>query len=328
MKLCTFSHHSRPRVGAVIGARVLDLSAAHLAYRAAIRDDCESEALLCALVPADLLELIAGGSRSRDAVRETLAWAEPQLAADPNLTGRFGEPLTHSLDFVELEPPLLRPRKIICVGLNYLDHAAEQGIPAAKLPRNPLLFAKYDRSLAGHGAAIEYPAITGQLDYEAELAVVIGRSGRNIPEAEALAHVAGYTCFNDVTSRDIQLADRQWLRGKMGDTHAPFGPWLVTADEIADPGTLGIRLTVNGDVLQDSNTSQMIFSTAFLISFISRSVTLDVGDVIATGTPGGVGFVRTPPRFLAGGDKIDLEIEGIGTLSNYVASQLSDGQSA
>ena len=168
----------------------------------------------------------------------------------------------------------------------------------------------------GHGEDVEHPAVTEQLDYEAELAVVIGRSGRHIAETDALTHVAGYAAFNDITSRDVQFADRQWLRGKMGDTHAPFGPYLVTADEVADPGVLGIRLWLNGHLLQESSTSELIFGISELVSFISSSVTLEVGDVIATGTPSGVGFARKPPIFLRPDDVVRVEIDGLGALEN------------
>jgi acylpyruvate hydrolase len=318
MRLTMFSAGHSPRLGAVVGDRIVDLSTAHLAFRAATGDDCESVALLRALVPEDSLEFLRGGRRSREAAQATLAWLAEQPDRGESAVGPWGERLSHRLEEVTLHSPILRPRKIVCVGLNYRDHAEEQGIPLEKLPKNPIVFAKYDRSLVGHDAEVEHPAVTEQLDYEAELAVVIGRSGRFIQPEDVFSHIAGYTCFNDITSRDVQLKDRQWLRGKMGDTHAPFGPWIVTSDEIADPNRLPIRLRVNGETVQDSNTEQMIFGVAEIVSFLSRTVTFDVGDIIATGTPGGVGFVRKPPLFLRPGDEVEVEIDGIGVLRNRI----------
>jgi acylpyruvate hydrolase len=315
MRLAMYSATETPRLGAVWDDTVIDLNRAHRAYLVATGDDCESPELVDALVPADSLAYLKGGRRSAAAAGAALQWVLEELESGSSPTGVWGEPLLHPLDEVVLEPPLLHPRKIVCVGLNYRDHAQEQG---AKIPKNPILFAKYDRSLVGHGADVELPSVTEQLDYEAELAAVIGRSGRHIPQAAAMDYVAGYAVINDITSRDVQLADRQWLRGKMGDSHAPFGPYLVTADEITDPGALGIRLWRNGEQLQDSSTSAMIFGIADLISFISASVTLDVGDVIATGTPSGVGFARKPPVFLEPDDVVRVEIDGLGALENRI----------
>jgi acylpyruvate hydrolase len=315
MRLVMYSAKHAPRLGAVWGNLVIDLNRAHRAYLVVTGDDCESPELVDALVPADSLAYLRGGRRSAEAADACMKWVVEQLDSVSTPTGMWGEPLVRSLDVVTLKPPILHPRKILCVGLNYRDHAEEQG---AKIPKNPILFAKYDRSLVGHGEDVEHPAVTEQLDYEAELAVVIGRSGRHIAEADALAHVAGYAAFNDITSRDVQFADRQWLRGKMGDTHAPFGPYLVTADEVADPGALRIRLWLNGELLQDSSTSELIFGIPELVSFISSSVTLEVGDVIATGTPSGVGFARKPPVFLRPDDIVRVEIDRLGALENRI----------
>jgi acylpyruvate hydrolase len=320
MRLTMFSAASAPRLGAVVGDLVIDLSAAHAAFRATTGDDCVSQPLVRALVPEDSLEFLRGGHRSREAAAETLAWLAALPDGGASAVGPWGELLAHALDAVQLLSPILHPRKIVCVGLNYRDHAEEQGIRPEKLPRNPIIFAKYDRSLVGHGQDVEHPAVTDQLDYEAELAVVIGKAGRFIAPEDVFDHIAGYACFNDVTSRDVQLKDRQWLRGKMGDTHAPFGPWIVTRDEIADPDALPIRLSVNGETVQDSNTEQAIFKVAEIVSFLSRSVTFDVGDVIATGTPAGVGFVRTPPLYMNPGDEVEMEIEGIGALRNRIVA--------
>jgi 2-keto-4-pentenoate hydratase/2-oxohepta-3-ene-1,7-dioic acid hydratase in catechol pathway len=315
MRLVMYTAGHAPRLGVVWTDRVIDLNRTHRTFLAATGDDCESAELADALVPADSLAYLRGGRRSAEAAAACLQWVVEQLERAGTPQGPWQEQLVRPLSGVRLKAPVLHPRKIICLGLNYRDHAEEQG---AKIPKNPILFGKYDRSLIGHGEDIEYPAVTEQLDYEAELAVVIGRSGRHIAKRDALSHVAGYAAFNDVTSRDVQFADRQWLRGKMGDAHAPFGPWLVTADEIADPQALGIRLWLNGELLQDSSTSELIFGIAELVSFISASVTLDVGDVIATGTPSGVGFARKPPVFMAPDDVVRVEVDGIGVLENRV----------
>ena len=221
---------------------------------------------------------------------------------------------TVALSAVRLGPPV-RPGKIVCAGLNYRDHAEESGAP---IPEWPLLFAKLGNSIAGPGATIDIPSFTTQVDYEAELGVVIGRQARRVTESDALSYVLGYTCVNDVSARDLQFADGQWTRGKTLDTFCPVGPHIVTADEIPDPQALGIRCRVNGATLQDSSTAQMIFGVAELISFISQGITLEPGDLIATGTPVGVGFARKPPIYLTDGDVVEIDIDGIGVLTNPV----------
>lgn len=211
-------------------------------------------------------------------------------------------------------PPITRPGKIIAVGKNYHEHAAEEGQQA---PLAPLVFAKFPSSLVGDRGDITWRAAdTGQVDYEAELAVVIGRTGRDVPAYRAFDHVLGYTCLNDVSARDLQFGDGQWVRGKSLDTFCPMGPWIVTTDELPDPGGLEIRCLVNGDVVQAARTSEMVHDIPSLIAFCSRFMTLEPGDVIATGTPGGVGVFRVPPRFLGDGDEVVVEIEGIGRLTN------------
>jgi 2-keto-4-pentenoate hydratase/2-oxohepta-3-ene-1,7-dioic acid hydratase in catechol pathway len=211
------------------------------------------------------------------------------------------------------------PQKIICLGLNYRDHAAESGLQP---PAAPMFFAKFPNSLAGPHADIVPPATTEKVDYEAELAVVIGRRGRNIAEAHALAHVAGAMAFNDVSARDLQLANNLWTGGKAVDTFAPCGPALVSLEEIGDLQDLGVRTRVNGEVLQDGSTASMIFGVAATIAFLSQIMTLEPGDIVATGTPAGVGQSRTPPRFLQAEDVVEVEIDGLGTLRNRVAPPL------
>jgi 2-keto-4-pentenoate hydratase/2-oxohepta-3-ene-1,7-dioic acid hydratase in catechol pathway len=213
--------------------------------------------------------------------------------------------------------PLFTPRNVICIGLNYKDHAAEGGVP---LPEKPVVFAKLNGCVIGPNAPIVLPPDTQQVDYEAELAVVIGRRCKRSSEADALNYVAGYTCMNDVSARDFQFGDNQWVRAKSQDTFGPMGPYLVTSDEIPDPQKLPIRCLINGQVLQDSNTDKMIFGVRHLISFISRGITLEPGDVISTGTPHGVGFARKPPVFLKAGDEVVVEIDGVGRLLNPVTA--------
>lgn len=234
---------------------------------------------------------------------------------DPMTSAEAGEPIP--LAEVRVLAPVPRPEKIVCIGLNYRDHAIETG---QALPEQPILFAKWANSVIGPGTAIEIPPETSQADYEAELGVVIGRRARNVSEGQALDHVAGYTCCNDVSARDLQMAVSQWTRGKAIDTFLPMGPVLVTVDEIPDPQQLAIRCLVNGEERQSSTTSQMIFGVAELVAYLSRTMTLEPGDVIATGTPPGVGMALDPPRWLKPGDEVTVEIEGIGALVNPVVA--------
>lgn len=212
--------------------------------------------------------------------------------------------------------PVLNPGKIICIGLNYRDHAAESG---AEVPQVPVVFAKWANTLAGQGDPIRIPPITSKVDYEAELAVVIGRQGRDIPSDEALDYVFGYTNCHDVSARDLQFSEGgQWTHSKTLDTFAPMGPYLVTTDDIPDPQALRIRCILNGETMQDGNTSDMIFPVAELIAFLSQGMTLECGDIISTGTPAGVGQSRKPPVFLKAGDEVSIEIDGLGRLTNPV----------
>ena len=208
------------------------------------------------------------------------------------------------------------PSKIICIGLNYADHAAEANLA---LPAQPICFAKWPSALVGPGEPIRLPSATAEPDYEAELAVVIGRRAFDVAVEEALDYVAGYACFNDVSARDLQRAEGQWSRSKSFDTFAPMGP-MVPASAIVDPQALSIRCLVNGEVMQDGTTADMVFGVAELIAFVSRSTTLSPGDVIATGTPAGVGLAKQPPRFLRPGDEVTVEIEGVGSLTNPVVA--------
>jgi 2-keto-4-pentenoate hydratase/2-oxohepta-3-ene-1,7-dioic acid hydratase in catechol pathway len=221
---------------------------------------------------------------------------------------------TINLDRVTLAAPVTRPSKIIGIGLNYKDHAEEQ---KAKVPEVPVIFAKFSNALIGPKEAIAWDAkVTGRVDFEGELAVVIGSRIQNCPEKEALEAVFGYTCANDVSARDLQFRDIQLLRGKSLDTFCPLGPWIVTGDEIPNPNSLKIRSWLNRRLMQDGNTSLMIFSISVLVSFLSRHFTLLPGDVILTGTPRGVGVFRDPPVFMKEGDEVAVEIERVGRLAN------------
>jgi 2-keto-4-pentenoate hydratase/2-oxohepta-3-ene-1,7-dioic acid hydratase in catechol pathway len=253
--------------------------------------------------PSTMAELLAGGT-------DALAGLGAAAAAGHDRIASGGRPVVEA----DLLAPVPRPGKVVAIGRNYRDHTSEEGVDA---PSAPLIFAKWSSSVVGPGADIRWdPALTTQVDFEAELAVVIGRTARRVTEAEALDHVLGYTCLDDVSARDLQFGDGQWTRGKSLDTFCPMGPALVTADEIGDPQDLAIWCTVGDERLQDARTSAMYFGVAEIISYCSMAFTLEPGDVIATGTPGGVGIFRDPPVLLADGDVVTVSIEGIGRLEN------------
>ena len=285
MRLFTFQSSSGPRPGAVVDSQHVDLIAAG------------------ATGAHSLEELIAAGTESL-----------PQLPARPDPASVLD---ANSIRFL---PPIPHPQKVICVGLNYADHAAESG---AKVGDEPVIFNKFPTAIRGHGDPIVLPRATSQVDYEAELVVVIGRGGKHIPRDAALKHVAGYCCGHDVSARDWQLQKPggQWLLGKSFDSFAPYGPYLVTGDEVGDPGNLRIQLRVSGQTMQDSRTSQLIFGVDFLVAYLSGVCTLSPGDVIFTGTPPGVGMARRPPVFLKPGDVVEVEIEKLGVLSNSVIAE-------
>lgn len=248
--------------------------------------------------------------------RFLIAGSAAQAAAEKISRGESTPHSEHRLCDVALLPPVTCPGKIIAVGLNYRDHAIET---KQEIPTVPIIFAKFPSSIIGPDAPVVLPADDPQGDYEAELAVVIGRKTKAVSEVEALACVAGYMPLNDVSARRWQFADKQWVRGKSCDTFCPTGPWLTTRDAVPDPHALSIQMRVNGDVVQNSNTSNLIFRIPALIAFISAAITLEPGDIIATGTPEGVGVFRKPPVFLKSGDVMEVEIEGLGMLRNRVA---------
>jgi acylpyruvate hydrolase len=331
MKLVTYARNGQMALGSLLRAEearaevVVDL---HRAYRAALQhagdpgdpgapgDSGDNDELAVAglRVPPDLLGLLQGGEASLAAARRAMAFVEQRRAAgDP-----VHEALCDRLADVRLAAPVLRPGKVICLGLNYRSHLAELGEAASPYP---ILFHKAATSLIGQGQTIVLPRISQQVDYEGELAVVIGRRGKYIPEEHALSYVAGYTCANDVSAHDLEFRTSQWTSGKMLDTFCPLGPVLVTRDEIQDPGVLRLKTVLNGKTVQDGSTSDMVFPVAFLVSYISSLATLEPGDLILTGTPAGIGCNQTPQVFLRPGDRISIQIDGIGTLANPVAAE-------
>ena len=257
---------------------------------------------------------------AREIFSSMSSWLEsgPNRLIDPARLTSSAATSALPLSEVRLLPPVPRPGKIVAIGLNYRDHSTESG--AAAPPKSPIIFSKFTTSIAGPEDAIVIPLGNPNVDYEAELAVVIGRRGKAIPAAHAFEYVAGYMPLNDVSARMWQFADKQWVRGKSCDTFCPTGPHLTTHDEIPDPHALAIRARVNGVTMQDSHTGKMIFRVPELIEFISASITLEPGDIIATGTPEGVGAFRKPPVFLKSGDVVEVEIEALGVLRNPVVA--------
>lgn len=307
MKLVTFQHLSGTQIGIIQNEQVLNLTALSKQYQT-VHTDEEMPAISFS---GDLKRFIEQGE---SALRHTAKLIDFYHAKGENQ--KFARPL----DATTIVAPLSEPEKLICVGLNYLDHVKETGMEA---PKSPVIFSKYANAIIGDGQSIELPVNSDQVDFEAELAIVIGKEAKRVPEEEAYECVFGYTIMNDVSARDLQFADGQWVRGKTADTFAPIGPCIVTKDEIQDPHSLDISLTLNGETMQQSNTRNLIFKIPFIISFLSQSMTLKPGDIIATGTPPGVGMGREPKIWLKRGDNLTITIEKIGTLSNVVAESAS-----
>ncbi len=297
MKLVRFSVNGQPpRLGALQGDRIADLQAS-LAATLARRGVVRAQAIAAALVPDSTRGFLEGGSASQEAVASITEWVTVPRAA------------------ARLHAPIADPGKFICIGLNYRDHAEEAGQP---IPKEPPIFPKWANAILDPGEPILRPRGSRQLDWEVELGVVVGRTARFVPREQALEYVWGYTIINDVSARDFQFITSQWAAGKIGDTMAPVGPYLADRSEVPDPHVLDLRLWVNGTLMQNGNTRTFIFDIRYLISYLSSLMTLQPGDLIATGTPPGVGFARKPPVFLQPGDVCRLEITGLGTLENPV----------
>lgn len=284
MRLVTFHRAgTTPEPGVVIGERVVGLSSAGF---------------------ASIPDLISDWDNAKGTVEQFAAGAPQEIISD--------------LSSVTLLSPIVRPGKFICVGLNYRDHAIESNM---EIPSVPTIFNKFPSVVIGQGAPIVLPKNSTKPDYEAEFAFVIGKPARHVPAERWQEYVFGYTIVNDVSARDFQLATSQWLMGKTFDSFAPMGPWIVTADEITDPHNLNIKMTINGEVLQNSNTRELIFRLPELVAYLSSVCTLEPGDIVSTGTPAGVGFGMKPPRWLRAGDECVVSIEGIGELRNPVVAE-------
>ena len=303
MKLTQFKtkESDRQRLGVLVGDVVCDVAELAHAVKSA-----GGEPASWLLEAKDTLDVIGRGESALNDINA--------LFGDSQSPSGRGQAAGYSFDQIEFLPATY-PSKILAIGRNYVDHAIEGG---AAPPAAPLLFNKLPNSLSAHNAPIVLPDISQKVDYEAELAVVIGRRARRVSEAEALDHIFGYTLIDDVSARDLQFGDGQWTRGKGLDTFAPLGPFITTRDEIPDVQALKIEGRLNGEIMQSSNTSKMIFQVAYLVSYLSQAITLEPGDVIATGTPEGVGVFRDPPVLLKAGDVYEVEIEGLGTLRNPV----------
>jgi 2-keto-4-pentenoate hydratase/2-oxohepta-3-ene-1,7-dioic acid hydratase in catechol pathway len=292
MRLVTYESKGKWRAGVVVDDNVVDATVAAIAVQ----------------INAD------GNEISNRVIIQLTSDEQSNLERAARELANSNQSNVHSRGDIHLGPPIPDPDKIICLGLNYRSHAEEAGFA---VPKVPILFGKYRNALNGPTSPIRLPALSDEVDYEAELAVVIGKRCKNVPAEEALNCVAGYMALNDVSARDLQMRTGQWLSGKTLDTFAPCGPALVV-NEISNPQNLNISARVNGETLQQSNTSNMIFSVAETIAYISQLMTLEAGDIIATGTPEGVGFKRNPPIFLRDGDIVEVEVEGIGVLRNPV----------
>jgi len=303
MKLAQFKtkDSAQQRLGILIGDVVCDVAELARAVKSAGGNPPD-----WLLAVTDTLEVVKRGSAAIEAISSLLGRSQA--------LGGGGQSTALELDSIEFLPAVY-PSKILAIGRNYAEHAAEGG---AELPKAPLLFNKLPNALSAHNAPIVLPIISEQVDFEAELAVIIGRTARRVSEAQALEYIFGYSLINDVSARDLQFGDGQWTRGKSLDTFAPLGPFITTRDEIEDVQTLKIEGVLNGEVMQSSNTSKMIFQVAYLVSYLSQGITLQPGDVIASGTPDGVGIFRKPPVLLKAGDVFEVKIEKVGTLRNPV----------
>ncbi|KGM46225.1 fumarylacetoacetate hydrolase family protein [Neobacillus niacini] len=307
MKLINYTVAGHTRAGAIVENQVIDLN---YAYQAQLKAEGKYrfEAIAKAYVPENTDELYQGGKESLQLAQNAIDF----ISANPE---SFDKKVIYNIEEVKVEAPVQKPGKIICVGHNYREHILEMG---REIPSNPVIFAKFANTILGPEDDIPFYPISDQLDYEAEFTFVVGKQARNVSEEDALDYVAGYTITNDVTYRDIQRRTLQWLQGKSVDGSAPMGPYLVTTDELQNPSGLDVILKVNGEVRQKTNTANLVFSVQKLVAFLSNLMTLEPGDVVLTGTPGGVGVAMNPPQFLKDGDVVRIEIDQIGALENKV----------
>lgn len=329
MKLVTYESGRQRRIGVVERDQVVDIRAALEAVanrqgpRSLYGDSNLKQAARTLAdsgsAPRDMIHLLGRGEEWLKALAilshglvETIGGRQESKKAAPKLPRGMILPL----ESVRLRAPIARPGKITCIGMNYADHAREGG---KEPPTAPIFFLKASNTVIGPNDPIILPPNSEKVDYEAEFAVVLGKPGRRISEESAYQYVAGYTILNDVSARDMQFGDGQWFRGKSCDTFAPTGPWIVTRDEVPDPHNLRISLTLNGQTMQDSNTSNLIFRVPYLVSYLSQSLSWETGDLISTGTPPGVGVHRNPPVLLKSGDEVSITVERLGTLTNPVA---------
>ncbi|SDK19863.1 fumarylacetoacetate hydrolase family protein [Sediminibacillus albus] len=304
MKLASYTYKDKlgdARIGAVINNSIIDLQEAYRHFSHSKHGTEQAHHLLPSRPSAFFKEGLPAIQRGKEAIE--------YVKIHPVANAEF------ALDEVKLEQPVPNPSKIICIGTNYADHVKEM---KSELPEYPVLFAKFANALIGPEDSIEKSPFTEKLDYEVELAVVIGRKAARVKKQDVHHYIAGYTIGNDISARDLQKRTPQWLQGKTLDNSTPIGPWVVTTDEVTAPGHLSIKSYVNGEARQSSNTSQLIFDIPTIIEFISSLVTLEPGDIILTGTPHGVGFAMDPPQFLQAGDRVTMEIEKIGTMENIV----------
>lgn len=307
MKLITFTVAGSTRIGAITNENVVDLNAAFEALQDS-QGKIRTKQIAEAFVPNDMTGFLQGGKESMQYANEAINFAQEHNEYK-------GRKLLYAKDEVKVGAPVPGPGKMICVGHNYREHILEMG---RQIPEFPVVFAKFSNTVIGPEDEIPFFPISEQLDYEAEFAFVIGKKARNISQEEALDYVAGYTIVNDVTYRDIQRRTIQWLQGKTVEGSAPMGPWLITTDELTNPSGLEVVLTVNGEERQHTNTANLVFSVQYLVEFLSNLMTLEPGDVILTGTPGGVGVAMDPPSFLKDGDVVSISIDGVGVLENTV----------
>lgn len=306
MKLVTFTQNGVTRIAALEGEKVVDL---HAAFKAKLESEGKLRAaqIAEAYVPADMTEFLQGGIESFGYAKEAIDFALSNSES--------AVPLVFEKSQVKIGAPVLKPAKIFAVGHNYREHILEMG---RELPSHPVVFAKFGNTIIGPQDDIPFYPISEQLDYEAEFAFVIGKRAKNVPEEDALDYVAGYAIANDVTYRDIQRRTLQWLQGKTVDGSLPMGPWMITSDELTDPSGLEMVLTVNGEERQRTNTANQVFSVQYLVSFLSNLATLEPGDIVITGTPGGVIQAMDPQVWLKDGDLVRIEVDKVGVLENKV----------